>query len=421
MKKPLCFMALFLFLLMTCPAFGLDVSVDIKGSQDLMSLKDGLTRTITARCVSRNVNVEDKAALNVSIFQMGSTISLDAILSSKPPKAFHRDLKSTDELSAAIDAMIAEIFTSAPPAAVQAAPVVKPSPKDSKPELKLPFEGSSLIFLGDTLFVSSNDTIYKIEGGTPKPWWKAPKGIQIFRLYPYRDSIVAVASTTSNFFSYLLKDGNKVKSWNYCVIPSGDGLISSKPTTPADLSDDRTLWTKTKAVDGSPRLYPENTDILSLLTGDVSPEAGEETIAFDAMNHVVILSGKKTLWASDRKISTLPFYVQNRQGAGANSLSKKAQTDFGDVRYYLMPRVVLKGKEIITIANLEGASGLFGKVKIYEGTKIVAFTPQDSEFEEKGLWEMQNSYCTDITLDKGNVLALIVKKSTSFIQRVDLQ
>lgn len=113
MKKPFSIIILLLLFLIACPAFALDVAVDVKGPQDLVSLKDGLAKTITARCLAKNVDAGG-AALNVSLFQMGNVISLDAILSSKPPKAFHRDLKSADELSGAIDAMIAELFTAAP-------------------------------------------------------------------------------------------------------------------------------------------------------------------------------------------------------------------------------------------------------------------------------------------------------------------
>jgi len=151
------------------------------------------------------------------------------------------------------------------------------------------------------------------------------------------------------------------------------------------------------------------------------PEAGEETITFDAMGHLAVVSGKKTLWSSDDMFSTLPYYMQSQLRSGINSVNKKSVTDYGEGRYYLMPRVILNGKEIITIANNEGMSGFFSKVKLYTSTRIVAFTPRDAEIVERSLAEVQKSYCTDITLDKGSVLALIVKKSTSFVQRVDLQ
>lgn len=139
------------------------------------------------------------------------------------------------------------------------------------------------------------------------------------------------------------------------------------------------------------------------------------------MKHLAIRSGKKTLWSSEDAFSTLPCYVPTRLRSGANAMTKKAANDFADVRYYLMPRVVLNGKQIITIANQEGASGFFSKVKMYNSTKIVAFTPHDAEYDERSLAEVQKSYCTDIALDKDAVLALIVKKSTSLVQRVDLQ
>jgi hypothetical protein len=423
MNKFLSFTVLCLFLLMALPAFGLNVNVDVKGPQELMSLKDGLTRTITARCLAKNVGAEGNAALNVSIFQMGSTISLDAILSSQPPKAFHRDLKSADEISGAIDAMIAEVFTPAPqaPAAQPVKPAAGATPREAKPELKLSFTATSLAFLGETLFVSSDDTVFSVENGKTKPWWKAPNGIGILRLYTYKDAILVVAGDSSSLFSYLVKDGKTSKKWNRCVIPSKDGLISSRLFTEPHITGGENHWVKADAVEGTPRLFPEGTDILSTLSADVLPAAGEETISFDKWGHLVVLSGKETLWTSDEKFSTLPSYVTTRDVEAATVNTNVEQQQDAEIRYYLMPRILLKGREMITIANHEGISGIFGKVKMYDGTRIVAFTPQDSDFEDRNVAEIRNNYCADITLDKGNVLALIVKKSTSYIQRVDLQ
>jgi hypothetical protein len=421
MKKYLVFTAIFLLFLMACPAFGLDVSVDIKGSQDLMSLKDGLARTINARCLAKNVTAEGNAALNVSIFQMGSTISLDAILSSKPPKAFHRDLKSADELSGAIDAMIAELFTPAPPAAVQANPQTQAAQALARSEMKLPFAATSLVFLKDTLFVSSEDAIYRVEGGKEKSWWKVPRGLSIYRLYPYRDAILAVASDNKSIFSYLVRDGKTVKSWNRCVTPSKDGLISSRLYTDVNLPYGVNHWSKPETEEGTPAIFPEGTDILSTWTGDVLPSKGEETIGFDRFLHLAVFSGREALWTSDDNFSTLPFYVMTRNVGANNSQNDALLQQDAETRYYFLPRVLLKGSGMVTFANHELASGLFSKVKMYDSTRIVAFTPVETEFTARNLTEIKGVYCADIALDKGSVLALVVKKSTSYIQRYDLQ
>lgn len=427
MKNPFSIIILFLLFLTACPAFALDVAVDVKGPQDLMSLKEGLAKTITARCLAKNVDAGG-AALNVSLFQMGSVISLDAILSTKPPKAFHRDLKSADELSGAIDAMIAELFTPAPPAPpaqpapVQAAPPAAAAPAaQARTEATFSFAGTSLTFLGDTLFVSSSDTLYRVVDGKAKPWWKAPNGAGICRLYAYRDSIVAVASLTSTLFTYQIKDGKTVKKWNRCVVPSRDGLISSRVFTDENLPGGENLWAKPEAVDGSPLLFPEGTDILSTVAADVLPGDGEEAVGFDKFNHVVVMRGKEPLWFSESKFSTLPCFVLTRDVNMSGSDSRKGIKKNQEIRYYFMPRILTKGREIYTIANKEGFSGLFGNVKIYDASRIAGFTPEDTGFAEKDLLEIKNNYCADIALDKGDVLALVVKKSTSSIQRIDLQ
>lgn len=427
MKKPFSISILLLLFLIACPAFALDVAVDVKGPQDLVSLKDGLAKTITARSLAKNVDAGG-AALSVSLFQMGNVISLDAILSSKPPKAFHRDLKSSDELSGAIDAMIAELFTPAPPAPpVQPAPVQVSPPAAAAPagqtrtEATFSFAGTSLTFLGDTLFVSSSDTLYRVVDGKANPWWKAPNGAGICRLYAYRDSIVAVASLTSTLFTYQIKDGKTVKKWNRCVVPSKDGLISSRVFTDENLPGGENLWAKPEAVDGSPLVFPEGTDILSTVAADVLPEGGDETVGFDKFNHVTVLRGKEPLWFSESKFSTLPFYVLTRDVNMSGRDSRKGIKKNQEIRYHFMPRILTKGREIYTIANKEGFAGLFGNVKIYEASRIAAFTPEDTGFAEKDLLEIKNNYCVDIALDKGDVLALVVKKSTSTLQRIDLQ
>ncbi|HNY66118.1 MAG TPA: hypothetical protein PKM41_11825 [Deltaproteobacteria bacterium] len=421
MNKRLLYKALLFFFLMVSPAFGLDVSVDIKGPQDLVSLKDGIARTVTARCLARNVTAEANAALSVSIFQMGSTISFDAILSSTPPKAFHRDLKSADELSGTIDAMIDAVFDPASPAPAQTKPSATAATGQAKTEAKLTFAATSVASLGDSLFVSSSDTVYLVEGGKSSSWWKAPRGAEICRLYPYRGTILAVASLTNNLYTYQIRDGKTVKQWDRCVVPSKDGLISARLFTDKDLSTEDNLWGRPEAVEGSPLLFPEGTDILSTLSADVLPEGGEETVSFDKFNRVVISRGKEVLWASDSKFSTLPSYVvTSGPTASTGGIAKKSQTE-GDIRYYFMPRVLVNGGEIVTFANQEGVSGLFGRVKIYNATRIVAFKPEDTGFAEVDLEQVKNNYCADIALDKGDVLALIVKKSTSYIQRISLQ
>ncbi|HQI00823.1 MAG TPA: hypothetical protein PLF54_05465 [Deltaproteobacteria bacterium] len=425
MKKISSFVFLFLFLISVPAAFCLEVGVDIKGPQDLMALKDGIGKTITARCLARNITAPKGTALNVSITQLGDIISFDAILSAEPPKAFHRDLKSTGELSSAIDQMIAEIFTAA--AAKPAAgkePPVQADTAQAKPEYKFTFAATSMAVLDGTLFVSSEDKLYKVENGNAKSYWTPPRSASIYRLFPYDGSLLAVTVQGTAFFTHRIKDGKTVKSWEGCVAPLKNSLVRSRIYSDKDISDGINRWSKAETIEGAPLQIPDNTDILSVFMGDISSSAdGEEIVSFDRVNRLVAFNGKKTVCVSDTNFSTLPFYLQDKIPTFHYTAQDNA--DVSEVnpvnRYHLRPRIVSQGKDIISFTNDEGLTKFIGNLKRYSGTQILACTPGESEFDERTLGTFKGYYCTDIALDKGGVLALIVKKSTSLIQRIDLQ
>lgn len=415
MKNILVLLTLFLFFFGLHSASAMEVKVDIKGPKDLVELKDGISRTITARYLAKNISTDSDPALNVSIIQLGDTISLDAVLDTKPPRAFHRDLKGTGELSSAIDEMIAGIFTAQPAKnATEEEPVVRTPLQASHPEITLPFVATSFVVVDEMIYVSSKDSMYKIVSGKAVPYWKTPAASPIYRLYPYGRAVLAITEKGPTFHTYLIQDGAAAKSWDSCVIPVEGGLLASRIFTDRDFSDVTNRWSKAEIIEGTPVQIPEGQDILSMLLSDVTPAAGGvELVTFNGFSNLTVLNGSRSLWASDTKFSTLPLYLITKD----KSLMTKKDPQ---IRYYLKPRILLKDKDIITIQNVEGLTRLLGNVKMFNSSRILAYTPAESEFTERELATIRNYYCADIALDKGNILALVVKKSTSFIQRIDL-
>ncbi len=400
-----------------------EVSVDIKGSPEIAGLKDGIQKTITTRCLARGINLGNEPALSVSIIQMGDTISLDAVLDAKPPRAFHKDLKGTGELSAALDQMINEIFTPAPP---KAAPTVKQETSAQTPpvkqhtEINLSFVATSMAIVGEVLFVSSEDTIFKMDNTTAKPYWTPVRDSAICRLFTYKEGLIVVTKKANEFFSYYIKDGQVEKTWDRCVVVSGDRLITSRLTSDFDVNDGMPRWQKAEAIEGNADILPGGTDILAMAVSDVSPAMnGEEVVTFDSFRNLTITNGSKTIWKSDTRAGTLPLYITSkRMNSGYQTRSKDHEQE---IRYYLMPRILVQGENIITIINDEGLTRVLGNMKFYDGARVIVTAPDQNEFRERDLSLIRNYYCADIILDKNSVLALVVKKSTSYIQRIDLQ
>lgn len=55
-------------------------------------------------------------------------------------------------------------------------------------------------------------------------------------------------------------------------------------------------------------------------------------------------------------------------------------------------------------------SRFIGNLKIYDLARLMVCTSDELDFIEKNLRVFQNSYCADIAPDKGNSLALIVRR-----------
>ena len=111
------------FLIASSPSHAIEVVVEMTGAENFVQLKDGIQKTITARCLAAGTPPGDGNALTVSLMQLGEIISFDAVLDSQPPRAFHRDVGSRGELSGVIDQMIEEMLQAGhPPPECRATP-----------------------------------------------------------------------------------------------------------------------------------------------------------------------------------------------------------------------------------------------------------------------------------------------------------
>lgn len=405
------------FFIASGPSHAIEVVVEMAGAEDFVQLKGGIQKTIAARCLSANTLPGDGGTLSVSLMQLGETISFDAVLDSQPPRAFHRDVGSRGEISGVIDLMIEEILIGKARSA--AAPFPAPAPREKplvevaapppvESGIELPFVATSLAVLGGTIFVSDGKTLYRMEGDRAVPYWRTPGSAKIYRIYPYQDSLLAVTNRRESFHTYRIRGSETVQSWERCVIPLGDTLVMSRLMTDLMFSDGVNYWENPVTGTGEAYEFPQGFDFVSARVADVVPsQSGLETIAFDKLGRVTLLNGKNPLWASETKLATLPLYFESK-------------VDEPDARYYLMPRILPYKDGVITIANEQGSWKFLRNVKYYDSSRILMLDPGKSGGGERDLVTIRNHYCADIALDEGDLIVLVVKKSTSLVQRIDL-
>jgi hypothetical protein len=173
-------------------------------------------------------------------------------------------------------------------------------------------------------------------------------------------------------------------------------------------SDGVNYWEDPVTGTGEAYEFPQGFDFVSARVSDVIPsQSGLETIAFDKLGRLTLLNGKNPLWASETKLATLPLYFESK-------------VDEPDARYYLMPRILPYENGVISIANEQGPWKFLRNVKYYDSSRILMFAPGRSGDHERDLVTIRNHYCADIALDEGDLIVLVVKKSTSLMQRIDL-
>ena len=121
MRKILPVLSFMVCLLVPSLAFSMEATVEITGPQELTSLKSGIEKSVITRCIAKGIALDKYQKITISLSKLGDIISYDALLDTKPARAFHKDLKDTSALSATIDEMIDVIFfeTGKPQAAEQ--------------------------------------------------------------------------------------------------------------------------------------------------------------------------------------------------------------------------------------------------------------------------------------------------------------
>jgi hypothetical protein len=400
------FFALIFFAAYSPVAHSMEVTVDIIGPEDLLSLKPGIKQSITARCIAKGIDLDSYSNLSVSVSQLGDVLSFDAILDSKPPRAFHQDLKDKSEISLAINSMIEAVFIDVrkisgwrPTGATESATI---------PEIPLPFIATSLTVLNETIYISDSRIIYLLDGAETTPWWNCPGKGNIFRIWAYKKSIIALVRRIDKLNTYQIVEGKTVQHWNKPVVTVEDSLLSSQIIFDTDFTGDAFKWQKPKTIEGDDRAVPEGIDLPSVIIRDVMPNyEGDEIISFNNMSRLVIKDGSKTRWSSDLKISPLPLFIE-------------AESKDTPVRYYLKPRILEMNGDIITISNDRGMSKVFENIIMFDACDILIFSWKESEFQDRLLTNIRNYYCADIALKDSTLIALIIKKKDSYVQFFDL-
>ncbi len=405
-------LALMVFAFFSSPARASEIQVRIIGPDDLTALGSGIEQSIAARCIAKGVTLDDYPGLSVTILQMGDVLSFDAILSSKPPRAFHSDLRSTSEITRAIDEMIAELFTG--PVEIPettTAPAPGPgTPAKAGADIELPFIATSLALQGDSLFVSDRKTLYILKDAQAQPLWAAPGMYEIFRIYPYKDSILALTRYGSTFTSYQIVQGKISRQWNNAVIPVGNSLVSSQIKTDLSIPDWINRWTTPTTLEGEPLQLPGDRDFPTMIIGEVlSSHDGPEVITYNRFTQLETQGSGKPLWASDRNTSPLPLYVEQEK-----------EGDIRPDRYYMMPRILTRDGDIIAINNDRGMSKIFGNILKFYGSDIVAFSPDRPDLDEKTLYHIRKYYCMDIALSDTTLIVLLIRDKNSLVQFIDL-
>ena len=193
---------LLMSILVVCSSlYAMEITVDIFAPDDLSSLKGGISQSATARCIARGVDLDAYSKLNITISQLGDMLLFDAILDTDPPRAFHKDLEDKAGISVAIDEMIGAIFIDTPikKEPVSTKPPRRPDVKQQHAEINLPFVATSLATLAGEIYVSDLNTVYKIKDTKPTSWWSSPGRDEIFRLYPYQDTLIVIVKRLETF------------------------------------------------------------------------------------------------------------------------------------------------------------------------------------------------------------------------------
>jgi len=304
-----------LFFLFPLRLMALDATVQINGPDDLVKLKPGIEQSLRARLIARGIDLSTPGNLTVTISQLGTNLSFDAILAVTPPKGYHKDIQGIDTLSATIDEMLTALFVpNAAPAAAKAPPV-----KSAVKAIELPFQLTSITTLDNTVFVADASAIYKLQDDKPVVWWKIPEKDTILRISAYQGSIIALTRHDSHFLlnqpdqfiSYRIADGRTAQKWTSAVAPTADGLLSAVLKIAPDITFQANRWSLATALEGRPFVLPAGTDIIATTFQDVDPQnPGPEIITFNPSGKLRIANANEVIWSSQASFATLPLSLQ---------------------------------------------------------------------------------------------------------------
>lgn len=423
------------------------IDTQINGPDELKNQKEAINRTVETRCLANGVDIGKFNNLGIHINKLGDVYSFDAILDTTPPKAFHKDMKSINDLTSTIDEMIASLFSVQPPSA-PAAPAAKI--KDTR----LNFKATSIILLNDSIYVSGGNTIYLVNDAQATPWWSYKGPGPIFRMWPYKDTIIALIRYNGGynqdvFVTHQIKDGAVINTWTGVVLPLGNGLAKADISMPPDLTQEINRWSSTKAVDGNPDLLPASMDPLASIRADIMPwSSGNEIITFSPTNGKLLVFSKdmknpkesskswwqktkdafslsdvdkKALWSSETQFSRLPLYLEQIYVERKTTKSEDVESREQEVDYFLPPRIIVDSNHMISIDNNQGLWGMLDKVTIYKSCQIRVYTWNVNDFTETMPLRSTLGYCVDIAVNGDKILALIITDEETLLRTVSLK
>lgn len=407
-------LAIMAYMLVPAMVFGMEVSVDVSGSQELSSQKAAIEKTTIARCVAKGVALERYSRLSVTISTLGGVVSFDALLDSTPPRAFHKDMKDISTLSATIDEMIASIFSSqAAPQATQPPTAGPETVRQASRKVKLEFVATSIAAAGDRLFASDSKTVYSLNGEKAAPVWKAPGNNEILRMYPYGDSIIVLTKNMNVFRSFWIQGAEVKERWDSAVIPLGEGLVSTQIRFDMIYGIPPYSWSKAKPLKGSSPQIPGGLDILSTRYSDITAASpGPEFVSYSNDNSLVVSDGKMVVWKENVDAGISSQYIDDEDlSRGANDEQYEPSA-----RYALKPRVVILGDRMITYRNDQGMGKMVSRANMFVGAQVLVFTPSDKTYDKEVLAEFAGGYCPDITALQKEIAVLVVSGKTTYVQ-----
>jgi hypothetical protein len=416
MRKILPVLTFMVCLLVPALAFSMEATVEITGPQELTSLKSGIEKSVITRCIAKGIALEKYQKITISLSKLGDIISYDALLDTKPARAFHKDLKDTSALSATIDEMIDAIFPEAVKLQVAEPQISKaPTGQESAPKIMLPFIATSIAAIGDRIYVSDAKTVYELKSEKTYPLWKAPGNNEILRIYPYGESIIVLAKLMNDCTTFMISGKETKERWGKAVIPLGNGLVSTNLTFNRIYGTIPYLWSKATQVAGSSPQIPDGLDVISSLSSEgITSSTDTRIITYNPKGTMVVSNGKSIIWADDTNAGNAPQFIEDlpvdRSYTGGDPV----------IRYYLKPRMVMLGSKIITFRNSQGTTRIVSGLNLFEYSQVLVYTQTGDDFTKNELATFPDSYCPDIIVIQGKIAALLVKNKVSFVQFLGL-